>query len=105
MLRNLLVLLAIGLVVYAAFDVLRSAEAERVGVSRGSWLVVVLLLPVFGAIAWLVVSRNARRGRATGRRPTRPSAPDDDPEFLLRLDLEQRRRQHDNPTGGEPPVR
>ena len=105
MLRNLIILLAIGVVVYAAFDVLRSTDTERVGMSRGLWLLVVLLFPVFGALTWLLVSRNAGGGRATGRRSTRPSAPDDDPEFLLRLDQEQRRRQHDDPTGGEPPVR
>ena len=50
-------------------------ERYRVrGLPRALWLVVLVLLPVVGALVWFVL------GRGPVRRPLR--APDDDPAFL-----------------------
>jgi hypothetical protein len=89
--------------VYCVVDVLRSGEDERLGVPRFLWVLLVVMLPFFGGIAWLVVSGVQRSGRAQyaprvrPRRsdapepPPRVVAPDDDPEFLRSL---ERFRRH-----------
>lgn len=102
--RYLPVLLAIALVVYCVVDIAGSTQDERLGLPRGIWVLLVLV-PFVGALVWLVVSRSRRAavaqagaaGRSRGAAPTRrrqgPVAPDDDPEFLRRLDQERRRRE------------
>lgn len=100
--RNLLFLLFIGLIVYTVIDVVRSENDERLGLHPAIWVLAILLFPLLGSVIWLAVSRGVRArpqgpARDRGRRPPRPSAgpvaPDDDPEFLWRL--EQRQRQAD----------
>lgn len=62
---------------------------------RGLWLVVILLVPMVGPVAWFVAGRPlAIRSRRAGwrelpglrRRPPHPTAPDDDADFLRSLD-------------------
>jgi hypothetical protein len=105
MLRNLGVLLIIGLVVYSVLDIVRSDDDERLGAPRVLWVLLVLLVPLFGSVAWIAISRMRRSAqaggtapRATGGRPVvrrrpGPVAPDDDPDFLRQLDQERRRRE------------
>lgn len=90
MLRYLPPVLVVAFTLFCVFDVLGSDDRTRRGVPRPAWLLVVVALPVVGGVVWLVVSRLAARtpGRAAG-----PIAPDDDPEFLFRLDQERRRRE------------
>ncbi|QCB92838.1 PLDc N-terminal domain-containing protein [Cellulomonas shaoxiangyii] len=96
MLRYLLLLVAVGLAVYCVIDVLRSDERTRRGLPALLWLAVVVLVPVVGALTWLLL-RRAGDGAGPGprSRPSRPVAPDDDPDFLRRLDEERRRRQRE----------
>ncbi|TQL03292.1 PLDc N-terminal domain-containing protein [Cellulomonas sp. SLBN-39] len=100
--RNLLFLLLLAFVVYCVVDVTRSDEDERLGAPHLAWIALVLLVPVVGGVVWLVVSRNRRAGRGGRGAPPRPVAPDDDPDFLWRLEQERRRQQRDatddNPT-------
>ena len=101
--RNLVVLAIIGLAIYCLFDILRSTRDERLGVHPALWIVVVLFVPLLGPLAWLAVrwSRRTTYADLSGAAPTsrperlRSSAPDDDPDFLRRLD-EQRRRDKDS---------
>ncbi|HYN96448.1 MAG TPA: PLDc N-terminal domain-containing protein [Pilimelia sp.] len=66
-----------------------SVDADRVkGMPRYAWVIVIILVPVLGAVAWFTVGR--RRGgpgggSAPGRPRPRPVAPDDDPDFLRSL--------------------
>ena len=108
MLRVLLPLLAVGLAVYALVDLASSDEDERGGIPKGLWVVLIILLPFLGPIAWILVKRSASRsgtrsrpagrhgpGSAPGgtrRRRNAPVAPDADPEFLWRLEQQQRRQ-------------
>jgi hypothetical protein len=107
MLRNLGVLLIIGLVVYSVIDIARSDDDERLGAPRVLWVLLVLLVPLFGSVAWIAISRMRRSAVGTGttgttnrgggrppvvRRRQGPVAPDDDPDFLRQLDQERRRR-------------
>jgi len=103
MLRNLGVLLLIGLVVYCVIDIVRSEAHERLGVHQALWILLVVLFPLLGSVVWLAVSIT-RRGQAQPRPAgwggvsRGPSAPDDDDEFLWRLDQERR----ENPPKDDP---
>lgn len=120
MARVLLFLIIIALAVYAAVDVTNSDQDDRRGLPAGLWLVIVVIFPILGPVLWFVVSRSQRAARAGGpagtgngpapsglARPKRgPIAPDDDPDFLWRLEQEQRRRRREqgenDPDGRRP---
>jgi hypothetical protein len=91
MLRLIVVLVVIGIMVYALVDCLRADAHDLRHLPRSGWLLVILV-PLVGAVVYLVVGRPAD---VSDEPPARPLAPDDDPEFLRRLDLERRRRQAD----------
>ncbi|HEY0187463.1 MAG TPA: PLD nuclease N-terminal domain-containing protein [Cellulomonas sp.] len=107
MARALLLLAIIGLVVYAVADIASSDDDDRLDVPVFGWIVIVILLPVVGALGWIAVSRRQRSRRAGARpgsagRPGpqhpdgRPLAPDDDPEFLWLLEQARRKRQQED---------
>lgn len=117
MFRILLVLLWLAVTVFAIADWARTPEEEMPGrIPRMMWLVILLLtIPSFsiGSVVWLIVRQVGRaeavqRGEATPgpgifpRFPRReeppapapaPLAPDDDPEFLFKLERDIRRRR------------
>lgn len=115
MIRVLMFLVIVALAVYAVVDISNSDEDDRRGLPSGLWFVVAVVIPVLGPLLWLTVrnaQRAARAGGGTGtsrprpagpssgpRRPQRPVAPDDDPEFLWRLEQEQRRRDREQRDG------
>lgn len=120
MVRLLPYVVPVALALYALIDLARSEPGERADLTTPGWVVAILVLPVVGPLAWVVVSRLRRASAASGgtsgpaaRRPAGPGAPrrrpgplapDDDPDFLWRLEQEQRRREGgEGPTGpGEP---
>jgi hypothetical protein len=89
MLRVVLVLVVIGVTVYAVVDCSRSDAQDVRLLPKPLWFLAVLLLPPAGGLLWLVAGRPVDGPQAPRARPV---APDDDPEFLRRLDLERRRR-------------
>ncbi|MCI1787269.1 MAG: hypothetical protein LKI58_04265 [Actinomyces sp.] len=118
MFRVLLIIAWLAVTVYAIADWARTPEEEMPGrIPRILWLIILLLtIPSFsiGSIVWLIVRSVARAeaggsgsgGVAGGRpilprpqraaRPTAPPppvAPDDDPEFLFKLERDIRRRR------------
>ncbi len=111
---GVLVALELCLVVYCVLNVITTPEAEVRNLPKMLWLLLVLLFPIVGGIAWLVAGRpqGAVNHRDTGRipaeydRPGRATAhsPDDDEAFLRRLKeradeqrkrAEQERRAHE----------
>ncbi len=134
MLRALVYIVPIALLIYALIDFSRSLPSERADIPTPAWVLLIVLLPVVGPLAWILVSRSRRSGEhvpstagparpAPGGHPTsrptppRPSAPrrrpgapapDDDPDFLWRLEQQHRRRAQrdrrstDHPDDGEP---
>ncbi len=89
LLRVVLVLVVIGVMIYALVDCWRSDAQDVRLLPRSVWFLVVLV-PLVGGVLWIV----AGQPRDEPDRPStrRPVAPDDDPEFLRRLDLERRRQ-------------
>lgn len=112
--RVLLTLLAVGLAVYALSDCATSDEHDRSGIPKGLWIVMIIFLPFVGPLAWILVSRTQRSRQAAGggaaprrpgaggarRRSSGPVAPDDDPDFLWKLEQQRRREARDGSASG-----
>ena len=117
--RIVLIVLVFALTLYALLDCARTPdESMPARMPKYLWITLVVLFPTIGPIAWIIVSRvraaeerggyveptvwSSREG-TTFRRPqrARPTAPDDDPEFLRDLEQDIRRRKHhpQEPTG------
>lgn len=84
--RVMLVVVVALLTIYCLVEVAQ-ADPLRVRVlPRLLWAAAVILLPVLGPIAWLVLGRPVAGGGEPGRGGRRPPrAPDDDPDFLRKL--------------------
>jgi hypothetical protein len=82
-------LLAVGVTIYALVDCWNSTEDEVRGVPRLAWLLIVLLFPLVGGAAYLMAGRQPHDEPRLHR--PRVVAPDDDPEFLRTLDQQRRR--------------
>ena len=96
----LLFALEILLVVLALISCLSAEDGDVRALPRFVWIIVILLFPLVGSIVYFAVGRPVTSTPRTSRpmggglpessRPRR--APDDDPEFLRKLD-EQARKQ------------
>lgn len=89
----------LALVVFCLIDCIQTDESEARNLGKGWWILLILVVPLIGAIAWLVAGRPVRRGprrqvpwpsTATAgfpeyERPRRAVGPDDDPEFLAEM--------------------
>ncbi|WP_082092322.1 PLD nuclease N-terminal domain-containing protein, partial [Demequina pelophila] len=91
MLRVLPLILYLALVVYAMSDAMQRPEKEPYGLPKWGWAAIILLLPILGAVAWIVISRMKPDHGPQPRR--QPIAPDDDPEYLAWLREQSRRRK------------
>ena len=92
MIRLLPWLLTIAVTVYAVVDCIQTDDAQVRGLPKLVWLLLILLFPIVGAIAWFIAGRPQRgtagrgpAGRGPSHRPPPPRGPDDDPDFLRRL--------------------
>ena len=90
------IIASLTLIVYAVIDCARTSPADIRRLTRRAWLSVILVLPVIGALSWLLLGRPPHHGH----RPVaaRPPAPDDDEDFLRALggdDAAYRRRLED----------
>ncbi|MGO1590454.1 PLD nuclease N-terminal domain-containing protein [Ancrocorticia sp.] len=98
MARIVPIVLAVAVWIFAIIDCARTDRALMPGkLSKGAWMALVIVLPVIGSFLWLWLSWNTKHpdgfGDLGGTRrqpPKGPVAPDDDPEFLARLDAENR---------------
>lgn len=84
MLRYLPVLLSLALTVYCVVDAIQTQDGAARNLPKIAWLVVILLLPFLGPVAWLVAGR-PRKGAPGVPQQRRPRGPDDDPDFLKDL--------------------
>lgn len=102
---GLLGIALLALWAYCIFDVISTDESMMRNMPKILWLVVVIVIPTVGSVAWLLLGRPEGAGLRPGDtttyrapRPPRPqrlgpapTGPDDDPAFLARLDDETKR--------------
>ena len=109
--RAALIVLILALTIYSLLDCARTPEESMPArMPKLLWIVIIVMVTVIGPIAWIIVSRVKAAEERGGvveptvwsskegtqfRRPERPRpvAPDDDPEFLRRLERDIRRRR------------
>ena len=115
--RFLLYAVPTVVVLYSLIDALQTRRDDVRSLPKWLWLIVILLVPLLGALAWLYAGRPPRRRAATDAVDVRrgPLAPDDDPAFLRTIDdatwsqrMRQRRERDTPPTPApapEPPPR
>ncbi|SDG44123.1 Phospholipase_D-nuclease N-terminal [Sinosporangium album] len=88
-----LVLLAFWL--YCLFDVITTPDDQVRFLPKILWVLVVVLVPLFGSLFWLLLGRPLGpkviyRPQPRGKKAEAPKGPDDDPEFLKDLDRRMR---------------
>jgi hypothetical protein len=102
------------LFVFALVDCIQTDESLVRNLPKAAWILLIVLVPLVGSIAWLAAGRPTADQRGQGRRQVawpatatsgfpeyerpgqtgrRTFAPDDDPEFLRTLGAEQRRHE------------
>jgi hypothetical protein len=67
--------IAVAFTLYGLIDAAMSDPARARGVSKPVWVVLIVVLPVIGAILWFTI------GKGRGPAPAPRRAPDDDPRF------------------------
>ena len=86
MIRLLPWLLTIAVTIYAVVDCIQTDESRVRGLPKVLWVLLILLFPLVGSIAWFIAGRpRPQAGRGSTHRPLPPRGPDDDPDFLRRL--------------------
>ena len=95
MLRVVGVVIVLVIFVYALVDVIRTDGHQTRGISKPAWIIVMIVLPLLGAILWFIFGRPYNKPTA---KPVRrqPVAPDDDPEFLRNLETRRRNQAEDD---------
>ena len=83
--RVLFILLSIGIQLYGLIDCAQREDTEVRSLPRWGWLIISVLVPTIGAIAYLIAGRPKRPGGGGNKKPKRTIAPDDDPDFLRGL--------------------
>jgi len=105
MARGILAVLSIALTVFALADCVQTKDEKVRGVPKWAWIVLIVLLPWVGPLTWLFVGkeRSWGRGAAGGPGPRRdgPLAPDEDPDFLRKLDEDIRRERRERRERGQ----
>jgi hypothetical protein len=96
---RLFVFLAAVQLVLLVLGLISSLSADRVrNMPRFLWVLAILLVPLVGPVAYFLFGRPLqlpREGGPVHRRTPRPSSPDDDPDFLRSMNVEQSRRDRE----------
>lgn len=99
MIRFLPVVVELFVLVFCLIDCIQTPDHEVRNLPKLAWILLILILPLIGGIAWLVAGRPQQQGRGRRvpwpttttagypeyERPRRAVAPDDDPEFLAEM--------------------
>ncbi len=80
--RALSLLAVIGFLVFCLVDCFQTPEERVRNLPKVIWVLLILVVPVAGGVAWLVAGRTTAHPPGPGRRPM---APDDDDDFLRGL--------------------
>jgi len=88
---GIIVLLAVY--IWFMVDVARSPKSSVRNLPKGIWLLIVVFIPIIGGAIWVLFGRTKPIGGEGRRGRKAPSAPDDDPRFLAKLDEDAWRRR------------
>lgn len=92
MLRVAGIIVLIAVYIWFVVDVATSPKARVRNLPKAIWLLIVVLVPILGGAIWFLFGRT--RPISGGRRLRRiPTAPDDDPRFLAKLEEDAWRRR------------
>lgn len=111
MLRVILVLVLLAMTIYALIDCTKTDSTRMPArISKPVWIVAIAILPIIGPLLWLGIKTqkmlksdpniagqdftNKFRSR-NNPKSNQALAPDDDPDFLSRLEAQNRRRQYE----------
>lgn len=114
-------MVAFGLMLYCIVDIVSTPSSAVRIMPKLPWAIVVLFLPLIGSAAWLLAGRpldaglapgstsrhsasdgaerpprGGRNGGSAPEPPPRPRGPDDDPDFLRRINDRLRRERPDD---------
>lgn len=92
---------------YALIDCLSTPGRNIRSLPKAVWLIVIIVIPGLGGLAWLFFGRARSGTSGLLSRRTYPAAPDDDPEFLRQLgdqtwSQKMKRKRDRNNTPDEP---
>jgi hypothetical protein len=89
----------IAMAAAALISCLSTEDSDIRGLPRIGWVIIILLFPLVGGIAWFVAGRQTNvirkntwrpgSGFPESERPNRTIAPDDNPDFLRNLDRQR----------------
>lgn len=108
LLRGLPVLIQLGLLIFCLVECIQTPAPAQRNLPKWAWIVLILVVPLVGSIAWLVAGRPRRPQPGTGGWATpglsgmsgpgrrAPRGPDDDPDFLAGLDTPPQRPAPDD---------
>lgn len=71
------IVIAVAFTLYALVDAAMTDGSRARGVAKPVWVVLIVLLPVIGAILWFSIGK----GAPGAPKPVRRTTPDDDPRF------------------------
>jgi hypothetical protein len=87
---GILSLALLALWIYCILDVISTDDALVRNLPKLVWLLIVILIPDVGSVAWLLLGRpehaGFRPGDTTYRPSRRPMGPEDSPEFMSSVD-------------------
>lgn len=108
MLRYVVPLALTAIMIFTIVDIVLIDRSRVRALPKWAWVVIALLLSLVGSVLWFAVGRirladlnaggsfgapgSGGAGAARGGRRRGPVAPDDDPEFLARVQREQEQR-------------
>lgn len=92
--RALILVIAVALAIFCLVQVAQSRGQPVRAMPRWAWVLVIVLVPLLGPIAWLVLGQ-PKQGGPPKRPQRRTIAPDDDPDFLRDLNRKQPRDPDD----------
>ncbi|HEX8509498.1 MAG TPA: PLD nuclease N-terminal domain-containing protein [Propionibacteriaceae bacterium] len=85
MLRYLPLVIVALMTVYCVVEVAQAPKFAVRRMPRWLWATAVICLPLAGAVCWLLLGRPTAESSGRKKRNFRPSAPDDDVDFLRGL--------------------
>ena len=83
---------SVALMIYTLIECSRAEKHQVRSLPKSAWVVVIILLPLIGAVLWFVLGRpQSSTSQSTGQQ----KAPDDDEDFLRQLEVWRRQQQRE----------